>query len=94
MHTDVRIVRVEDRGGPIEKKPYVYSAGFNYSVPIRYTLEDGRTMDSTDRHRLLRDAKAYRESLPREPQNMAAVFDEKGECVAIKTSFALGGPRR
>ena len=53
--------------GPIEKVPYTYGAGHQYRVPIVWLLEDGTTEESSDRFRLLRDAKAFEATLPTAP---------------------------
>ena len=66
MTDDIEVVYVEATGA-IYKHPARYSAGNEWTFPIRYTLADGRTFDGTSTHRRMKDAKAEAASLPGKP---------------------------
>lgn len=89
--TRIEVVRVEAGDGSIVKVPGRWS-GHEYRFPIVYVLADGQRVETGDRHRLLRDAKAEQASLPKAPKHPTqAMFDGAGAFVGTEVSVRIGG---
>jgi len=90
---EVQIVRIEAApGAVIEKAKSQYGAGHQYAFSAVYVLEDGRTLPTTLRNTLLRDAKVELAGLPNAPRNPTfARFNAEGEWTSVMTKFDLRG---
>lgn len=63
---EIRVTLVEATG-PIEK-----TGKTEWSFPVLFTLADGRTIESYERHGRLRDAKADLAAHPKRPEHITA----------------------
>jgi hypothetical protein len=76
----VQILDPDPGGNKPVKVPALFGAGHDYRINIVYVLADGVEIPTVHRNKLLRDAKAYKASLPGEPTNLSANFHD-GEFV-------------
>jgi len=90
---EVKIVTIEAApGATILKlqKGERFNPYAKYTFDVIYVLEDGRRVETTDDHSLLRDAKAELASLPKAPRwEMTAIFDEHGRLSMTSTHIGL-----
>jgi hypothetical protein len=80
-------VRV-DQIGPVVKGVSVWQ-GAGFGFPIRYTLADGREIESIEHRRLKRDAVAAHAAMPTHPTNVTAIFRD-GQFVGTTTTYTYG----
>ncbi len=93
--TQTPIVTIEAAGPPVKDPlPKGDYSGGPYKVPVVYVLADGRRVESRNRYRLLRDAKAEHALMPMPPAHpMAACFDADGKFCSTRTTFSMWGGR-
>lgn len=89
MQTDTReevaVVRIEALDEPAKDK-----ASGGYSWPIRFVLVNGKTENSMEYRRLLREAKAAHAEMPHDVDNIAVCY-RNGQMIGTRTSYRLGG---
>lgn len=74
---EVKIIEIRSnlKAGQKPVKQLTYS-GMQYTYPVIYVLEDGRTIETTSGKRLLRDAKTDIANMPYVPSAMSAKFSD------------------
>ena len=89
---EIRITTVEVTG-PTEKRDHPWNRYDKYRVPVRYTLEDGRTFETGKWFGRLRDAKAYAAQGTTHPTNLEAWFMDDGRFGGVVEHVRIGGVR-
>lgn len=83
---EYRVIKILDREAPIAKSVQ------QYRVPVFYRLETGIDLPTTVGKRLLREAKAFRDTLPVIPAHPTSVQLTEDDFIMVQTvEFDLGG---
>lgn len=87
LNRGVLVTEIRAREGAIAKVPK--GKRFAYAVPISYILEDGRVIPTEAEFSRLRDAKAYRATLPETPNRyqIHVTLDAKGRIQKCTHTF-------
>jgi hypothetical protein len=87
--TEVKVVTVRPNG-TVRKDEYAQSWQGKYILPVLLVLEDGQVIESTNRHKLQRDAKAEAVGGDQHPTNMKAIFHD-GKYWGVTMTYGVIG---
>jgi hypothetical protein len=90
VNQEIEVRRIEDAGQP-EVAP-ILKMNHGYRVEVVYVLSDGQRLVQGITRRRLREARAYRASLPIQPQpgSLYALLNQRGDMIGTKQRFAIG----